>query len=102
MVSGITQIWLCPIDAISPPKEVAGVDLPQQTGGNDKELQPREWMQGHMFVPAGSKMEHYSILAVPAHRPPHIHGCMVSGTTTPAYYDVYVSQYAADCVKVRY
>ncbi|KAJ1951503.1 hypothetical protein FBU59_000114 [Linderina macrospora] len=102
MLSGITQVWLCPADLISPPKELAGIDLPQPAEERDEEPQPREWMQGHMFVPAGSDAEHYSILAVPAHQPPHIHGCMISGTTTPAFYDVYISQYAEDTITVKY
>ncbi|KAJ2776299.1 hypothetical protein GGI15_004886 [Coemansia interrupta] len=124
MLTGFVQLWLFDCTALPPPKSLG--DMPIHDAGakeNGKEVaedagtathghaghsatRASTWFQGHVFAATAAadssgQQKQYALLGVPARSPPPIHGCMVSDHDTPAYYDVYLSEYAGAGSQVR-
>ncbi|KAI8318656.1 hypothetical protein GQ54DRAFT_336159 [Martensiomyces pterosporus] len=101
-LSGLVHVWFYDIDKLEPPKELDGANLPGPLPSEHPETVPKTWFQGHIFPPSTAPTTQYTILGVPAHSPPQVHGCMVSDHDTPTYYDIYISEYDGSRSKVRF
>ncbi|KAJ2776780.1 hypothetical protein H4R18_005485 [Coemansia javaensis] len=98
--SGLVQLWSYECAAVPVPETLADVQI---RGTQQQQQQQQQgdssgattWLQGHMFASQhDGSCRQYAVLAVPARAPPPVHGCMVSEHDRPAFYDVYITDYA--------
>ncbi|KAJ2604016.1 hypothetical protein GGF44_006743, partial [Coemansia sp. RSA 1694] len=108
MLSGFVQLWLFDVATVPPPREVTGEHIAAHPEPKAHEHHSHHgapaattWFQGHILAGSPTKGQ-FTLTGVPAVNPPPIHGCMVSEHDTPAFYDIYISEYCADGPVVKY
>ncbi|PIA14183.1 hypothetical protein COEREDRAFT_82864 [Coemansia reversa NRRL 1564] len=101
LLKGIAQLWTYNCSKIPAPRQIANVPI-STCGLSEKVSDAHIWFQGHLFTSDGDGKKQHAIIGIPAQAPPPIHSCMVSSDYKPIYFDIFITEYLDDSVKISY